>query len=143
MTTEREQLIELSNKLFIYTDYKEWQKLLDEVFSETVHFDMSTLGAGKATDILAKDLCELWNRGFEGIDAVHHQSGNFLVTITGDQAEIYCYAIATHFKEAAKEGKVREFIGSYNLGAIKSPKGWRLNSFRYNLKYINGNIELV
>ncbi|MCO4291817.1 nuclear transport factor 2 family protein [Solitalea sp. MAHUQ-68] len=140
--TEREQLIELANKLFIYTDHHQWEKLLTEVFTETVRFDMSSLGAGEPKDISAIDLCKLWEQGFAGIDAVHHQSGNYLVSTANNYAEIYCYAIASHFKAAATEGKTREFVGSYNLEATKTEKGWRLISFKYNLKYVNGNIDL-
>ncbi|POY38545.1 hypothetical protein C3K47_03880 [Solitalea longa] len=140
--TEREQLIELANKLFIYTDYRQWEKLKNEVFTQNVRIDMSSLGAGEPKELPAIELCQLWEKGFEGIDAIHHQSGNFLVSTINNTAEIYCYAIASHFKESATEGKTREFVGSYNLEAVKSDKGWRLRSFKYNLKYINGNLSL-
>ncbi|AFD05435.1 nuclear transport factor 2 family protein [Solitalea canadensis] len=140
--TEREQLIELSNKLFIYTDYKEWQKLKEEVFVEgDIFIDMTSTGAGTAAKMTVDMVCSLWNVGFEGIDAVHHQSGNFLVTLNNNEAAIYCYAIASHYKAAATEGKTREFVGSYNIGCEKTAAGWRINSFKYNLKYINGNID--
>lgn len=140
--TEREQLIELSNKLFIYTDYKEWQKLKEDVFvDDKVYIDMTSTGAGTAADMTPDMICSMWNVGFEGLDAVHHQSGNFLVTVTNEKAEVYCYAIATHYKANATAGKTREFVGSYNIGCIKTTMGWRINSFKYNLKYVNGNVE--
>ncbi|MBA2562550.1 MAG: hypothetical protein H0V14_06480 [Chitinophagaceae bacterium] len=48
----REQIIEVANKLFVYTDNRQWQKLLDEVFTGTALFDMSSAGAGEPVTII-------------------------------------------------------------------------------------------
>jgi hypothetical protein len=140
--TTREQIIETVNRLFVYTDYREWQKLQTEVFTPTVHFDMSSLGAGAAKDLAAGEICAMWETGFAGIDAVHHHSGNFLVTVNGEAATVFCYAIASHYKAAATQGHTREFVGSYDLGLQRTADGWRISSFRYNVKYTSGNMEL-
>ena len=138
-----DELIELANKLFIYTDYQQWDKLLSEVFTEEVWFDMSSLGAGDPKNFSAIEICNMWKSGFAGIDAVHHQSGNFLVKFPSDDtADIFCYAIALHYKKDATQGKTREFVGSYDLKAVYTDIGWRLKSFRYNVKFVNGNAEL-
>ncbi|WP_199200249.1 nuclear transport factor 2 family protein [Adhaeribacter arboris] len=97
----REQLIEIVNKLFVYTDSREWQKIQEEIFAKKVLFDMSSLGAGDPAEKTSQEICAMWNTGFQGIDAIHHQSGNFLVTATENTATVFCYAIANHYKEAA------------------------------------------
>jgi hypothetical protein len=140
--TTREQIIEIVNRLFVYTDYREWQKLQTEVFTPTVRFDMSSLGAGTPKDLPAQEICAMWESGFAGIDAVHHHSGNFLVTVNGGAATVFCYATASHYKAAATQGHTREFVGSYDLGLQQTISGWRINSFRYNVKYTGGNMEL-
>jgi len=140
--TVREQLIEIVNKLFVYTDYREWQKLQEEVFSQKVLFDMSSLGAGEAEEKTAQEICAMWEAGFQGIDAIHHQSGNFLVTVSGSTATIFCYAIASHFKAAATQGKTREFVGSYDIALTQTDKGWRITAFKYTVKYTSGNASL-
>lgn len=140
--TLREQLIEVVNRLFVYTDYREWQKLEQEVFTEKVWFDMSSLGAGDPKELSAGEICKMWSNGFQGIDAIHHQSGNFIVKATGNQAHVFCYAIATHYRAAASQGKTREFVGSYDLSLIETARGWRINQFKYNVKYKTGNLEL-
>ncbi|MBT1701134.1 nuclear transport factor 2 family protein [Fulvivirgaceae bacterium PWU4] len=143
LRSKREELIELANKLFVYTDSRQWQRLLGEVFKEEVLFDMASAGAGPAKTLSASVICDMWNNGFAGIDQVHHQSGNFIVDFKSDtEAAIFCYAIASHYKQAATQGKTREFIGSYELHASLTDLGWRLDGFKYNLKYINGNVEL-
>ncbi len=139
----REQIIEIVNKLFVYTDNRQWQNLLNEVFTGSVLFDMSSAGGGEPLTISAKEVCDKWEKGFEEIDAVHHQAGNYLVTLNAAEAAVHVYAIAIHFKKAAKHGKTREFIGSYDLLLSNEPgKGWRINTFRYNLKCITGNVDL-
>lgn len=142
--TKRDEVIEVVNKLFIYTDYQHWSKLLAEVLTETVYFDMSSLGAGAGKKLKATEIADMWKAGFAGIDAVHHQSGNFLVTFKKDalEADVFCYAIASHFKSTATQGKTREFVGNYDLHVVLTDLGWRIDSFTYNVKYINGNAEL-
>ncbi|MCU7549640.1 nuclear transport factor 2 family protein [Chitinophagaceae bacterium LB-8] len=140
--TLREQVIEVVNKLFIYTDEQEWAKLQSEVFTEQIQFDMSSLG-GEPKTAMAKEVCESWQKGFEGLDAVNHLAGNYLVTINELTADVFAYATATHFKKAATQGNTREFVGTYNLHLVYTEKGWRIDAFKYNLKYVNGNVELV
>lgn len=141
--TIREQIIETVNKLFIYTDYKEWDKLQNEVFTEKVHMDMRSLG-GEEKEMTAKEICDMWQSGLEGLDAVNHLGGNYLVTTKNDLiAEVFAYATATHYKAAATNGKTRTFVGSYELKVSNTDKGWRIYGFTYNLKYTDGNMDLT
>ena len=139
---EKLLLTELANKLFMYTDSRDWQKLIDEVFTEYVDFDMSSAGAGPAKNLKAAEICKTWKQGFHGIDAVHHQAGHYIVTLNESTAEIYAYAVASHYKKSAIKGNTRSFVGSYNLQATTTTEGWRLSGFKYNLKYIDGNTRL-
>ncbi len=135
------EITELSNKLFMYVDAQQWEKVLNEVFTVEVWFDMISAG-GEAKKLSAKEICEMWRQGFLGLDAVHHQAGHYLITLNEGNADIYGYAIATHYKKAAVKGNSRMFIGSYDLKATRTGKGWRLTQFKYNLKYIDGNSSL-
>ena len=137
----REQLSETANKLFIYTDERDWNGLQSEVFDHEVQLDMSSLG-GPVEQMKAKAICDMWQSGFEGIDSINHLAGNYLVSVKGEVADVFAYATATHFKEAAKNGKTREFVGKYQLGMRKSEAGWRIFKFTYSLKYMTGNLTL-
>ncbi len=137
----KEEIIEVVNKLFVYTDYKEWDKLQQEVFADIVDFDMSSLG-GDVAKKTSRQICEEWDKGFEGLDAVNHLAGNYIVEIKNDEAIVFAYATATHYKESAVNGKTREFVGSYKLHLVKTDDLWKIDSFKYNLKYANGNLEL-
>ena len=139
--TVHEQIIETVHKLFIYTDSMKWQKLQDEVFTESVFFDMSSLGS-EAKLTSAKSICESWESGFGGLDAVNHLAGNLLVSVNDDQAYVFAYATATHYKSSAIKGKTREFVGTYDLHLMNTASGWRIDQFKYNLKFMNGNLDL-
>ncbi len=136
-----EEIIETVNKLFIYTDYQQWDKLKSEVFTELVDFDMSSLG-GVVAQRSRSQICEEWQKGFKDLDAINHLAGNHIITLNGETAKVFCYATATHYKKSAKKGETREFIGSYDLSLIKEKNGWRINKFKYNMKYALGNLEL-
>lgn len=141
--TLREEIIEVANKLFVYTDQRAWQLLKTEVFAEELMFDMSSLGGGEPKITSAEAVCQMWNTGFEGLDAIHHHSGNFILTIRDGDADIFCYATATHYKKSATQGQTRAMVGSYDLHVIATASGWRIDLFKYNLKFIEGNAQLI
>ena len=73
-------------------------------------------------------------------------AGNLVrVTIDGDKAELYVYCISIHYKESAKsskKGKTREYVGTYDIHLLNSASGWRIDKFKFNLKYSTGNLTL-
>lgn len=146
LKSKNDHVIEVVAKLFVYTDQRAWQKLLEEVFKEELLFDMSSLGGGPAQKLKACDICEMWSKGFEGIDHVYHHSGNYIVKFNSEiepvEAEVFCYAKATHFKSSATKGNTRDFIGDYNIHLSFTDQGWRIDKFRYNLKFTLGNQTL-
>ena len=142
--TEREQIIETVNKLFYYTDIKNWKGLIHEVFASKVLFDMSSLGAEAAKTVSPEAICDQWEAGLQGLDAVHHQAGNYLVCVSGAIADVICYGIASHYKANDNRDKTtRTFVGSYRIKLEKQDEDWRISGFTFHLKYITGNLELT
>jgi hypothetical protein len=137
----RDEIVEVINKLFVYTDMQEWEKLQDEIFSHDVLFDMSSLG-GESSETTSKIICETWRKGFVGIDSINHLASNYLVQVHDTVATVFAYATATHYKESATKGKTREFVGTYNISLMKHGIGWRIYEFKYTLKYSTGNLDL-
>jgi hypothetical protein len=142
LIADKIELTELTNKLFMYCDTQQWERMMDEVFTPTILFDMSSAGGGEPSMLAAKGVCDIWRQGFIDLDAVHHQAGHYLVTIRDDEADIFGYAVAFHYKKSAVRGNTRSFVGSYDLKAIRMPDGWRLSGFKYNLKFTDGNTTL-
>ena len=140
--TEREQIVEVLNRLFYYTDYQMWDELKAEVFADEITMDVTSLGALEVEKLSAQQVCDNWTAGFKGLDAVHHQPGNYIIDIDGTSANAKAYAIASHYKKDATNGFVREFVGSYDFHLNKGENGWRLDSFTFNLKYMVGNLDM-
>ena len=140
--SEREQVVEVLNRLFHYTDHRKWDGLVHEVFAEEVHMDMTSLGAPEAELMKAQEICDMWRAGFEGLDAIHHQPGGYMIDLNGDKAEAKCYAIASHYQAEATKGQTREFVGSYDFKLQKNATGWRITFMKYKLKYTRGNMTL-
>jgi hypothetical protein len=65
-----------------------------------------------------------------------------MVEIDGNEADVFCYGIATHYLPNKTNQNTRIFVGSYNLILQKERENWRINKFKYNLKYIDGNSDL-
>jgi hypothetical protein len=129
-------------RLFVYTDRRDWNGLLDEVFTEQVEFDMSAFGDTPGPRS-ARAIVDGWNTGFQGLDAVHHQAGNHLIDLRGDRATVHADAIAMHAKNSATKGRTRTFVGSYTIGLVRTARGWRIDGFTYHLKFADGNVDLV
>ena len=103
---------------------------------------MSLLG-GEKMNTTSKNTCQIWKDGFVGIDTINHLGGNYLIEIKENAADAFAYATATHYKKSATKGYTREFVGTYNLHLVKKEVGWRIDQFKYNLKYSNGNLDLT
>jgi hypothetical protein len=138
----REQIVETTNRLFNFTDARNWAALQKEVFASEVVVDMVSMGMPEVKKMTAADLCAMWQNGFSGLDVVFHLAGNHAVTLRDADADMFCYASATHYKKSATQGNTRAFNGTYDLHLVKTEKGWRIDKFKYNLLYMEGNVEL-
>jgi SnoaL-like domain len=137
----RDEIVEVINKLFVYTDRQEWEKLQEEVFSYDVLFDMSSMG-GQKSETTSTMICNIWRTGFAGIDEINHLAGNYIVSIHDNTATVLAYATATHYKQNATKGKTRAYFGTYNISLMKHGIGWRIYEFKYDLKFVTGNTDL-
>ncbi|MFI9503178.1 nuclear transport factor 2 family protein [Nocardia sp. NPDC052566] len=138
---DRLAIIDVITRMFVYCDQKRWDDLLPEVFTEKVDFDGGfggPVGVRPTVDIVGD-----WRTGLDRIDAIHHQSGNHLIDLRGDAADVHADSIAVHVKNDAVNGRTRTFVGSYSLGVERTPAGWRINKFHYLLKVIEGNADLT
>jgi hypothetical protein len=142
LLNEKFEITEAINRLFIYADNRQWDELASQVFAPEVDLDMTSMGVDKASRLKARDICRMWEEGFTGLDAIHHQAGNYLIDVKGKKASAVAYSIASHYKSSATKGKSRTFVGSYDLHLVKLPEGWRIDGLTYFLKYSEGNLTL-
>lgn len=139
--TQQEAIIRTVNELFIFTDERDWEAVKRTLAAEVL-LDMSSMGAGESTVQSGEQVAAGWEEGLRKLQAIHHQVGNYLVDISGDEADVFCYGIASHYYLNPTGQNVRTFVGTYNIHLAKSDAGWRIDKFRFNLKYIDGNKDL-
>jgi hypothetical protein len=136
--TDRTRIIEIINQLFIGTDNRDWA-LVRRCMAPSVLFDMSSLGGGPPKQMTPDEITAMWDEGLRPLKAVHHQAGNHVVRLAGRHAEAFCYGIAIHYLPNPSKVNTRSFVGSYEFGFVKNTGSWAIESFRFNLKFIDGN----
>lgn len=62
--------------------------------------------------------------------------------MSGDRAEAFCHGTATHYRPTRSGRNVRTFVRSCDFQLARQDGRWRITSFRFNLKYLDGNLEL-
>ena len=135
------QVIRTINQLFLGTDKREWAQV-KQLFSSEVLFDMSSMTGGSPTTMNPQQIVDGWDAGLRGLSAIHHQSGNFIVDVTDLSATASCYGIAIHYLPNPSNENTRTFVGSYDFGLVRVGQEWKINKFRFTLKFIDGNREL-
>jgi 3-phenylpropionate/cinnamic acid dioxygenase small subunit len=131
----------VANRLFICTDNRDWQCVRD-VFAPEVLFDMTSLAGGQPVKMTPRQITDGWDQGLKALKAIHHQAGNYQVALKGDEADLFCYGVAFHYLPNPTDRNTRTFVGSYNFHLVRTEQGWKIDKFKYNLKFIDGNKDL-
>ena len=136
------RIIDCIVRLFVATDNRDWAGVR-ECFADTVHFDMTSVAGGQPANVPAEQIVAGWTTGLAPIEHVHHQAGNFRVTVRGDEADAFCYGIALHYRRTTSGRNTRTFVGSYDFRLVNdADDGWRISAFKFNLKFLDGNAQL-
>lgn len=138
---DKDRIIDTINRLFIATDNRDWQAVRD-CLADQVLLDMTSMAGGQPTQMTGDQVAAGWEQGLRPIEAVHHQAGNHLVDVQGNQATAFCYGIASHYRKTRSGRNTRVFVGSYDFHLLREGERWRIDRFRFNLKYVEGNTDL-
>lgn len=141
LLTEKAKIVDTITDLFVGTDRRDWPAVL-ACFAPQVLFDMSSLTGVAPSTSSAEEIVSGWERGLAPLKAVHHQAGNFKTRVDGEEAEAFCYAIASHYLPNPSGRNTRVFVGSYDFRLRNYGARWRITLFRFNLQYVDGNLEL-
>ena len=138
----RQQITDCVVRLFVATDNRDWAGVR-ACLTDTVYFDMTSVAGGEPATVSAEQIVAGWTQGLAPIESVHHQAGNFAITVRGDEADASCYGIAIHYRRTASGRNTRTFVGSYDFTVV-NPSGdaWRISAFRFNLKFLDGNPDV-
>ena len=137
----KDQIRETIDQLFIATDNRDWQKV-KQCFADNVKFDMTSLTGGVPAIMKSEEIVGGWEDGLKNLEAIHHQAGNYLIEVNNDESTVFCYAIASHYLSTSTGKNTRTFVGSYNFHLRMKDNRWRIDQFKFNLKYSSGNMDL-
>jgi hypothetical protein len=138
---EKAKIIDRVNRLFIATDNRDWPAAR-ECFADSVLFDMTSLAGGEPARVSSHDIVNAWDAGLKALKSIHHHAGNYVVEINADESDVFCYGIAMHYLPNKTNQNVRTFVGSYDLHLVRQGNDWRIDRFKFTLKFIDGNAQL-
>jgi hypothetical protein len=136
-----DQIIERINRFFIAVDNREWDEVRYTLAAEVL-LDYTSMAGGEPAVLKSAQIVDAWKALLPGFDATHHQLGNFVVEQTHDKATVFCYGTATHYIADNPEGNLWTVVGSYNISLDRVDETWRIQAFKFNLKYLVGNMDL-
>jgi 3-phenylpropionate/cinnamic acid dioxygenase small subunit len=136
----REQVIDVVTRLFIATDNRDWAEVR-QCLDDEVLFDMSSLG-GEPGRVTPETIIRGWEEGLKGLEAIHHQIGNFRVQVWDAAASLFCYGIALHYRRNPSGNDTRVFVGSYDIHLVRRGEAWKIDGFSYHSKFVTGNPAL-
>lgn len=138
---QRDEIIETANRLFIYTDQRNWEGI-KAILADEVLFDMTSMSGGSPVMLKPQQIADMWEEGLKKLKAIHHQVGNYLIIERDEDADISCYGIALHYLPNPTNKNIRAFVGSYDLHLSIAGGVWKIDRFKFNLKFIEGNKDL-
>jgi hypothetical protein len=138
---EKDRIIDTINQLFIGTDARDWPTVR-ACFADAVHFDMTSLTGGTASQLSPEQIAAAWEEGLRPLQAIHHQVGNYRVKLEGERATAFCYGIALHYRPMRSGRSTRVFVGSYDFHLRRVENRWQIDGLRFTLKYLDGSAEL-
>ena len=137
----KDRIIDRINELFVATDQKAWARVAD-CFTAEAMLDMHSLGGQPPQRLPATAIAAGWEKGLAMLEAVHHQAGNYRVDLHGDEATAFCYGVAFHYRRTTSGRNTRMFVGSYDFHLVLREGDWRIDSFKFNAKFVDGNMNL-
>jgi len=138
---DRQAVQDVIVALFCAVDERDWPAA-HACFAPRVHFDITSAGEAEPAELTREEITAAWDSGLEAIEHIHHQAGNFRIEVAGDQADATCHGLAFHHVADAPGGSTRTFVGTYAFHLLRDGERWRIDRFRFDLKYVDGNLEL-
>lgn len=144
VSTDKEIINNLIQKLFKHVDKQEWSSLEKGFFLHTINIDIVGLSKNDRIhgEYIAIDFCKIWKNFLKNTDARYRSVGEMIVKVENENATVFTDVTITHFKKNLIKGTTREYIGYYNFDLEKINNEWLISKFIYQLAHKSGNIDL-
>ncbi|MEU1185465.1 nuclear transport factor 2 family protein [Streptomyces sp. NPDC005820] len=109
----------------------------DAVFTDDVHLTFP-MGEYKGVEGLA-DFQRMARTTFE---RTHHIGSNYTIELDGDRAGVRAHLTAVHVKRGEEPTAHFDIGGHYEAEAVRTPAGWRIRRFVFDLVWSAGDPDL-
>jgi hypothetical protein len=137
---EEYNIIEVVNKIGIYADNCDWEKV-QTCFCEEVILDYSTMPDGGIMTMSPKEAIEFWQLQLIGFDKTKHYITNHQVRISdcGYEADTFSSLHAVQYLEGYESLHI---YGTYNHHLRKTAGIWKIDHHKFNFEFMEGNTML-
>ncbi|MGA4800739.1 nuclear transport factor 2 family protein [Streptomyces lavendulocolor] len=141
-TADRLDVIDTCTRMGWYTDQRDWDAL-EQVFTDEVRLDYTSLDGGEPAVVPAKGLVGAWSGLLGAFTATQHVFSNFLVDLDGDTAVCTAMFQATHRLPNEHGGPLWTLGGHYRFALVRTGDGWRINDVVMTATWADGNRQLL
>ena len=141
MELEKSAIQSVVTKVFVATDSKDWENV-EAAFNEQVLLDYTSMAGGEPASLTPNQITDSWKSILPGFDHTHHALSNFNVDVEGMEATVSHYGNAEHFIDLDHSEDVWTVVGTYDHHLVKTASGWKIDEMKFNLKYMDGNMDL-
>jgi len=139
---EKEAIAKVLNRLFLATDARDWPRVR-ECFADSVHFDIDVARRRPAGPAVAGRDHRGLGGGPAALDALHHQTATSKSRVPGTRPAARALrgglALPAH---PLRPEQSRVFVGQLRLPRPAPRRGLEDRPFRFNSKFVDGNLEL-
>jgi hypothetical protein len=142
-TEDRLAIVELIGRLALLLDARDWDAL-EQVFTDTVYSDRTSLYGGEPVTLGAADFVAGWRQVLGNLDAVHHLiSCHVITSLDGDQATCSANMQGTHVYANASGGPMWTVGGRHDYQLQRTPDGWRISGLTFTIQWATGNEHIA
>jgi hypothetical protein len=140
--TDRLEILELTSKLGLLVDAREWQALRS-LFTDPVEVDYTALNGGEPQSPRPSDLVDGWRRALEPLASTQHLIAGHVIELDGDRATCAANVQATHVLASAIGDPTFTLGGRYDIALRRTQEGWRMCGLTLTVQWASGNRSVM
>ncbi len=140
--TDREQIVELTSKLGLLVDARDW-RAVEALFCDRVDLDYTSLAGGEPQQVGPADVVGGWRESLDKLQATHHVIANHVVTLDGDEARVAANVTGTHVRPNDTGGPLWVVGGRYDLTVRRHDDGWKIAALKLAVLWATGNQQIM
>lgn len=141
MEQAKNEIKRVVTQLFVATDNRDWDRV-ETSFGAQVLLDYTSMAGGEPAALTPDQITTNWKTILPGFDHTHHALSNFSVDLGENEATVTHYGNAAHFIDLKGAEDVWTVVGTYDHHLVKTASGWKVDKMKFNLKYMDGNMDL-